>query len=284
MIIKIKMIIRNFFLKSIIFFLSSFVLQVHAETKIIAKNGDTLFKLSKQYGVPLKELMHKNDFNDANKIVEGEVIIIPLGKNDNNNNHLTYKVKEGDNLYKIARVYNVNVKEIISINNLDKESSITPNQIILLPKGASYRKEVTEDNIKFASKKVYYHKTSKNEDINTIAQIHKVSREDIISLNKLNNSTNVNPNIKLKIRKTKPLKWLKYGSLIINWSDWSYLDGNYVTQAKNRKNKSFYLAISCEERVLNNTLKDSYWTSWYFPKIDFEFKLINDFCDQKFGI
>ena len=278
------MIIRNSHLINIIFFLSSFVLQVHAETKIIAKNGDTLFKLSKQYGVPLKELMHKNNFNDATKIVEGEVIIIPLEKNNKTNNNLTYKVKEGDNLYKIARVYNVNVKDIISINQLDKESYLIPNQIILLPKGAIYRKEVSEEKIKLASKKVYYHQTSKDEDLNKIAQIHRVSREEIISLNKLNTSTKINPNTKLKIRKNKPLKWLKYDSLIINWSDWSYLDGNYITQARNRKNKSFYLAINCEKRVLNNTLRNSYWTSWYFPRIDFEFKLINDFCDQEFEI
>ena len=81
-----------------------------------------------------------------------------------------------------------------------------------------------------------------------------------------------------------PLKWLKYGSLIIKWSDWRYLDGNYITQAKNKKNKSFYLAISCEKRTLNNTLNNSYWTSWYFPEREFEFKLINDFCDNSFEI
>ena len=49
------------------------------------------------------------------------------------------------------------------------------------------------------------------------------------------------------------------------------------------KNKTFYLALSCKKRVLNNTLNNSFWTSWYFPETDFEFKLINDFCDQDFN-
>ena len=71
---------------------------------------------------------------------------------------------------------------------------------------------------------------------------------------------------------------------MINWSDWRYLDGNYLTKAKNIKNKPFYFAINCERRVLNNTLKNFHWTSWYFPKSDFEFKLIDDFCDQDFKI
>ena len=88
----------------------------------------------------------------------------------------------------------------------------------------------------------------------------------------------------LLINCTKHLKWLKYGSITINWSDWRYLDGNYITKAKNTKNLSFYLSVNCEKRALNNTLKDSSWSSWYFPTSDFEFKLINDFCDQAFKI
>ena len=92
------------YIKSIIIVLSALILKVNAETKIIAKSGDTLFKLSKQYGVSLKELMHKNNFNNANTIIEGEPIIIPLNNNSkaNANARITYEVKKGDTLYKIA--------------------------------------------------------------------------------------------------------------------------------------------------------------------------------------
>ncbi len=272
---KKKKIIHNFFhIKIIFFLLSIFTLQANAETKIITKNDDTLLKLSKQYGVSLKELMHKNNVNDANRTLEGQIIILPL---NNSNKGLIHKVKEGDTLLKIARAYNVNVKDIISINNLDKSSILKPNQIILLPTDADYNK-VNRKDIKLASKKVFYHQTSKAEELNEIAQIHNVSIEEIITLNKLNNPTNVDSNIKLKIRKNTSLRWLRYGSLIINWSDWTYSDGNYITQAKNKNNKSFYLALNCSKRALNNTLNNSYWTNWYFPKSDFEFKIINDFC------
>ena len=117
MIKKIELHLDLFFISNIIFLLSIFTLKVNAETKIIAKSGDTLFKISKQYGVPLRELMHKNNFNDANRVIEGEVIVIP--KDKNMNELLTYKVIEGDTLYKIARDYKLNVKDIISINNLE---------------------------------------------------------------------------------------------------------------------------------------------------------------------
>ncbi len=271
-------------IKSIFFFLSIFILPANADTKIVAKSGDTLFKLSEQYGVSLKELMHKNNFNDANKILEGKVIIIPLNNNHNENQINTYKVIKGDTLYKIARDFNVNLKDIISINNLNATSFLKPNQIIIIPKGSIYKKVPNNNkNINLANKKVFYHQTYKIEELSDIAAIHKIPKEEILTLNKLNDPIRINPNTKLKIRKNNTLKWLKYNSLKINWTDWTYLDGYYITQAKNKKDRSFYLAINCERRVLNNTLKNSDWTSWYFPNSDFEFKLMNDFCDNDFN-
>ena len=273
-------------LNSIIFFLSIFTLKVNAETTIIAKSGDTLLKISKQYGVPLKELMYKNNLNDATRIIEGKAIVIPLKNRDKDYkaDNPIYKVVEGDTLYKIARNYNVNLQDIIDLNNLGNNSFLELGQIILLPKGAINKKVIIKKNIKLASKKVFYHQTSKSEDLSIISEIHKITKEEINILNNLNNTEKINPNIKLKIRESKPSKWLKYGSLMINWSDWTYLDGNYIAQAKTKKNKSFYLALNCKKRTLNNTLNNSYWTSWYFPDNDFEFKLINDFCDQDFKI
>jgi len=273
-------------LNSIIFFLSIFTLKVNAETTIIAKSGDTLLKISKQYGVPLKELMYKNNLNDATRIIEGKAIVIPLKnkEKDYKADNPIYKVVEGDTLYKIARNYNVNLQDIIDLNNLGNNSFLEVGQVILLPQGATNKKVIIKKNIKLASKKVSYHQTSKSEDLSIISEIHKITKEEINILNNLNNTEKINPNIKLKIRESKPSKWLKYGSLMINWSDWTYLDGNYIAQAKTKKNKSFYLALNCKKRTLNNTLNNSYWTSWYFPENDFEFKLINDFCDQDFKI
>lgn len=280
-----KNIIKFFDIKSVIFFFLVFFLQVNAETKIIAKKGDTIFKLSKKYGVSLKELMHKNKFNDANKIIEGKLITIPFenkfsDKVNNDYNYLSYKVIEGDTLYKIARIHNLEIKEIIVINNLNNKSILQPNQIILLPKGASEKNENNKKDIKLASKKVFYHQTTKSENLSDILKIHKIKKEDIITLNELNDATKIIPNTKLKIRKIEVNKWLKYGSLTINWSDWTFLDGNYITRAKNKKNKPFYIAINCDRRTLNNTLKNSHWTSWNFPEKDFEFKLIKDFCTE----
>ncbi len=277
--IKIKFFI---YIQSLLFSLSSLFFQVNAQTKIIAKSGDTLLNLSEEHGVSLKELMHKNNFIDANKILEGEVIIVP-SKNFPEE-RLSYKVKAGDTLYKIAREYNVNVIDIISINNLKDVYSIKPNEMILLPEGAIYKKLFTQRKITPITKKVYYHQMKASETISEIASIHNISAEQIIKLNQLNDLAEADTNTKLKIRKVVKSKWKKYGSIIIDLSEWTYFDGNYITEAKNKKNKFFYLSINCKRRVLNNTLHNSSWTNWYSPNIDFEFRLINDLCDQRYEI
>ena len=274
-----------FYIRNIITPLLIFTLQVNAETKIVAKSGDTLFKLSRQYGVPLKELMYKNNFNDANKLIEGETIVIPMKNSDvyKSNEYKTYKVMKGDTLYQIAANYNINIKDIITLNNLENDYHLKINQIILLPKGAIYKKPIVNNSYQLASKKVFYHQTKKGESLSEIAKIHKIQLQEIISLNKLNNQAEVKPNTKLRIRENNALRWLKYGSLKINWSDWRYYNGHYITQARTKINTSFYLAVSCKNRALNNTLNSTSWTNWYFPGTDFEFKLINDFCDHDFN-
>ncbi len=273
--------IHLFYINSIIFF-STFTLQVNAQTKIIAKNGDTLLKISKQYGVPLKELMYKNDYNDASTIVEGRIIVIPLKSKDEDTKveNLRYKVVKGDTLYQIANKHNVKLKDIVTINNLSNNSFLELGQIIILPKGANSKKAINKKEIKLARKKVFYHKTSKSEYLSTIAKIHKIPIEELNILNNINNIEKINANIKLKIREPKASKWLKYGSLKINWSDWTYFDGNYIAKAKTKRNTSFYIGLNCKKRALNNTLNNSYWTNWYPPETNYEFKIINDFCDQ----
>ena len=279
-----KTYIYLFYYAIIILINSILTFEVNAETKIIAKEGDTLFKISREYEVPLKLLMYKNNFNDAGKIIEGETIIIPLkDKNQykENNDFITYKVIKGDTLYKISKDYNVKVKDIVLLNNLESQY-LSINQIILLPKADSKTKDVSQHTFQQARKKVVYHLTSKTEDLSTIAKIHRITVDKIKTLNKLNSPSEIRPNIQLLLREKNISKWRKYGSLIINWSNWTYFDGNYLTKAKTKKNTSFYIATSCKRRALNNTLINSSWTNWYFPTTDFELKIINDFCDQEF--
>ena len=95
------------------------------------KAGDTLYGISNQFGVSVTELAELNNIKGSILKI-GTVLNIPNNSSNNPNNMFMYTVKNGDTLYSIARKYNVDVKEIISINYL-KDTNITPGQVIRIP-------------------------------------------------------------------------------------------------------------------------------------------------------
>lgn len=59
--------------------------------------------------------------------------------NDNNTYFTYYTIEKGDNLYEIAKKYNINPKLLAAINGIKDDEYIYPNQELLIPKsGYSY--------------------------------------------------------------------------------------------------------------------------------------------------
>ncbi len=89
---------------------------------------------------------------------------------------LTYTVKKGDNLGKIAKKYGVSVKSLIQANNLKKPYIIRPGQKLKIPvkgkKGSSY-------------KCVLKHKVKKGESLIKIAKKYRVWVKDLKKINNL---------------------------------------------------------------------------------------------------
>lgn len=83
----------------------------------IVKRGDTLYSIASKYGVSVSELMRINDLKSSTLSI-GQQLRIPINGLPSNDNYIIYTVKVGDNLYSIAKQYNVSVKDIVSANNL----------------------------------------------------------------------------------------------------------------------------------------------------------------------
>ncbi len=108
------------------------------------KAGDTLYGIANSYGITVEELKTFNNLT-SNNLRIGQVLRIPTitEDNENNNNPVTpptsndgtqYVVVLGDNLYSIARKFNVDVVDIINLNNLSS-TVLTPGQVLLIPNG-----------------------------------------------------------------------------------------------------------------------------------------------------
>lgn len=83
----------------------------------VVKKGDTLWSIANNFNVSVNDLKNANNKSN-NSLSIGEQLIIPGKSTVENVSTTIYIVKSGDNLYSIARRYNVTVNEIKSLNNL----------------------------------------------------------------------------------------------------------------------------------------------------------------------
>lgn len=85
------------------------------------KSGDTLYKIAQKYNTTVQKIMDLNYLKNTNLAV-GQVLRIPEMFTPEDEmvlpNYVNYVVKSGDNLYSIARKFNVNVDTIIKDNVL----------------------------------------------------------------------------------------------------------------------------------------------------------------------
>lgn len=84
----------------------------------IVEKGNTLYSLSKQYGLSVTELKQLNDL-DSNLIKVGQKLKVKgVPSSPQNDNKITYTVKKGDNLFRIALNNGTTVEALKKLNGL----------------------------------------------------------------------------------------------------------------------------------------------------------------------
>lgn len=108
------------------------------------RRGDTLWDIGRQYGVSVAQLTRWNGISSKQALKPGQRLKLALGKSDRETSAdaktkdladpFHYTVQRGDSLWKIARKFNVTVRQLLTWNNLRK-SSIYPNQRLTVYQG-----------------------------------------------------------------------------------------------------------------------------------------------------
>jgi len=102
-------------------------------TTYIVKPADTLYSISKKFGLNLSTIISANNLTN-NVIKEGKILKIP------NQKGIVYKIRQGQTLWDIARKFNISLNKIKEVNRFTT-SIIRPGDVIFLP-GASLTKEI----------------------------------------------------------------------------------------------------------------------------------------------
>ena len=109
---------------------------IPASGVIRVKIGDTLFILSRRYGVSARAIIEANDLTPPYRLERGESLILPRPR--------VHSIVRGDSLYKISRRYGVDAYELARLNHLRSPYRIYVGQKLILPSsGASDMPEDT---------------------------------------------------------------------------------------------------------------------------------------------
>ena len=135
------------------------------------KSGDSLWSISKKYGITVDELKQANNLT-SNLLSIGQNLLIPTKESEATTNE--YIVQKGDTLYGIANKFNTTVDNLKSINNLTTDS-LSIGQVLKLPSSST----ISTDN-----------KTVKRGDsIYAIAKKYNTKVDTLKSLNNLTSNT-----------------------------------------------------------------------------------------------
>ena len=104
---------------------------VDGEKYYTVKSGDSLWSIAKKFNVSVSELKEINGLTSSLLSV-GKTLKIPVEVQQEDKDNI-YIVKSGDNLYKIANAYGVNVNDIININKLTN-TNLSIGQKLQIPK------------------------------------------------------------------------------------------------------------------------------------------------------
>ena len=136
------------------------------------KKSDNLWDIAHKYGMTVSELKELNKLT-SNTLKIGQTL--KIAKNDEKapDEYLIYKVKNGDNLWDLAKKYNTTIDTLKSINNL-KSDKLTINQQLFIPKN---------DNEGVKSNNIYTVK--KGDTLYDIAEKYNVTINEIKEKNNL---------------------------------------------------------------------------------------------------
>lgn len=95
-------------------------------TIYVVRPGDTLYEISRRFGVSMDRISDANDLQEIPYLAVGQALVIPTTER-------AYRVQPGDTLWSIARKFRVSVERIASLNGITDPSRIFPGMILRIP-------------------------------------------------------------------------------------------------------------------------------------------------------
>lgn len=148
----------------------------------IVQKGESLYSISKAYGVSQIEIATENPDIYLGLQVE-QALKIPakdLPSQVVDTLHIHHLVKKGETLFGLSKRYQVSIDDIVKANP-DVESGLVLSQVLLIPRD---KLSTADQQTKRDSGEYIYHQVRPKEGLYSISKHYNVSIQDIENLNK----------------------------------------------------------------------------------------------------
>jgi len=95
----------------------------------VVQGGETLWAISRIYGVNYQEIAQINELSDPNRLVPGQALVIPTEE------AATHTVQPGETLWSIANRYGTSIQSIVQVNGIVNPNLIYPGTVLIIPRG-----------------------------------------------------------------------------------------------------------------------------------------------------
>ncbi len=168
--------------------------------KYLVRYGDTLWDIALAHGVSVTSLKRTNRLS-SNRIYAGRELIIPDGKGSPANSNATfvkYKVRRGDNLWRIAKAYQTTVGSIKRANGL-VSNEIYPGMSLMVPTNSSSNAQYVNSGSGKTEQDHIIYTIRRGDTLWQIAKDHNVKIGNLARWNKISSRSRLYPGDKLKI-------------------------------------------------------------------------------------
>lgn len=153
------------------------------------RQGDTLYRISLIYGVPVDDLISANALSNPNALYTGQLLRVPSVSSSGVRTHV---VRSGETLASIAIEYNTTVDNLIATNGITNPSRIYPGQVLnISAAGAAART--------YPAQAATSHTVRQGETLGEIALRYGVGATALAAANGITNSGRIYPGQVLSI-------------------------------------------------------------------------------------
>lgn len=96
-------------------------MQIH-----VVQPGETIFQIAQVYSVSVEQLIESNEIQNANRLVVGQTIVIPIWGS-------YHWVQPGETIFSISRRYNVPVERLLEINQISSPEDVPVGLRLYIP-------------------------------------------------------------------------------------------------------------------------------------------------------